>query len=192
MSKVPEHLVTNNPYGFAFYGPASEDDTITEYQHHTNCGYDEVITKNGNKGNIVPGSHYEHILGEKSVDNRKLTEEENVSKLIRVENGDLVITVPNGNIKLKAQNVYIEASGSDDSGSFLVSANEAVTIVAGEQMTFGGAKICMTSTDTITLNSGGFINFLCKDINKGGPFSNLPFIPGPLQDLLNGITQSCK
>jgi len=191
-SKSPEHLVSDNPNGIMFFGPAGSEDTTTEYTLHTKCGYDETVTKDGNRGTIIPGTYHEHVIGQKPGDNRKQKEKESISRSITAENGDICITAENGNIKLKAKNVYIETTGDGNDGSFMVSANEAVTITAGEQMTLGGAKICLSSADAITLNADGFIYLLCKDIQKGGPFSNLPFIPGPLKDLLDGIALSCK
>ena len=192
MAKIPDHTVTKNPWGIEFYGPSGENDTKTEYTHHTKCGYDYVITNDGNQASIVPGYSYEHILGNVILDDRRTAEKDAVAKLIRVENGDIVLTAENGNIRLKADNVWIEATGSENKGSFVVNANEAVTIVAGEQTTIGGGKICLSSADAITLNAQGYIWLLADDVNKGSPFANLPVLPSVLKDLIEGIALSCK
>tara|TARA_Y100000389_G_C17386174_1_gene477147 strand:- start:234 stop:812 length:579 start_codon:yes stop_codon:yes gene_type:complete len=192
MANIPDYKITKNPWGIEFYGPAGENDTQTEYTHHTKCGYDFVITNNGNQGSVVPGYSYEHILGNVQLDDRRASEKEAVAKLIHVENGDIVLTAENGNIRLKANNVWIEAQGSENKGSFVVNANEAVTIVAGEQAMLSGGKICLSSADTITLNAQGYIWLLADEVHKGGPFSNIPFLPSVLKDLLDGIALSCK
>lgn len=192
MPNPPNHTVTNNPHGTEFYGPTGKSDTKTEYTHHTKCGYDFCITNDGNQASIVPGYSYEHILGNVQLDDRRTAEKEAVAKLIRVENGDIVLTAENGNIRLKANNVWIEAQGSENKGSFVVNANEAVTIVAGEQAMLSGGKICLSSGDAITLNAEGYIWLLADDVNKGGPFANLPFLPSVLTDLIDGIALSCK
>jgi hypothetical protein len=76
----------------------------------------------------------------------------------------------------------------------MVKANEAITMTAGEQMTLGGAKVCVTSIDSINLNAGGIIYFLCKDTSKGSPLAGVlnTFVPGPLSSLIDAISQSCK
>jgi hypothetical protein len=191
-TKKPEYVVSNNAYGKMFFGPGGEKDTKTEYNLNTSCGYDEIITNDGNKGNIIPGSHYEHILGNKPIDDRKIKEEGNVTKLIRLENGDLAITCVGGDIRLKAKNVYIEATGEDNNGSFMVFANEAITMSAGEMMTLNGAKMCISSTDWIALHANGFLYQLCADVKSNSPFGSLPTLPGGLKDLLNGIALGCK
>lgn len=190
----PEWLVTNNPYGKIFFGPGaqSKKDPGLHFTMSFSNGYNQTQTKDGNKGEIILGTSHEIIRGQKPGDDRKQKEQENVSKSIVVEQGDISIIAENGNIKLKAKNVFIETIGDGNDGSFMVAANEAITMTAGEQMTLGGAKICMKSADSITLNADGLIYLLCKDISKGGPFSKLGFIPAPLAKLIDGIALSCK
>jgi hypothetical protein len=76
----------------------------------------------------------------------------------------------------------------------MVKANEAITMVAGEQMTLGGAKICLSSADSITLNGQGLLYILCKDISEGSPLSGLlsNFVPGAVSKLIDAIALSCK
>ena len=116
-SKSPEHLVSENPNGIMFFSPAGSKDTTTEYNLHTKCGYEETVTKDGNRGTIIPGTYHEHVIGKKPGDNRKQKEKESISRTITVENGDICITAENGNIKLKAKNVYIETTGDGNDGS---------------------------------------------------------------------------
>ena len=76
----------------------------------------------------------------------------------------------------------------------MVNANEAIQMVAGEQMTLGGGKVCITSADSITLNATGYIYNLAKDVKKGSPLSGgiLGIFLGPVQDLLEGMITGCK
>lgn len=195
MSK-PEWLVTNNPYGKIFFGPGAgpKKDPGLHFTMSFNNGYNQTQSKNGNKGEIIPGTSHEIIRGQKPGDDRKQKEDENITKSVVVEEGDLVLHAVNGNIKLIARNVFIETTGSGNNGSFMVKANEAITMVSGEQMTLGGAKVCISSADSITLNSQGLLYFLCKDISKGSPLAGVlgNFVPGPLKKLIDGIALSCK
>lgn len=196
MAKKPEWLLTDNPYGKIFFGPGADakKDPGLQYTVSLTNGYNETHTKNGNKGEIVRGTSHEIIKGQKLGDDRKQKEKENVSKSIIVEEGDISIIAENGNIKLKAKNIFIETTGDGNDGSFMVKANEAITMTAGEQMTLGGAKICMSTPDSITFNADGIIYMLCKDISKGSPLAGVlgSLIPGPVKDLIDGIALSCK
>jgi hypothetical protein len=192
----PEWVLSDNTYGKMFFGPGADEkkDPGLQYTVSLTNGYNETHTKNGNKGEIVRGTSHEIIKGQKPGDNRKQKEDENTTKSIVVEQGDISIIAENGNIKLKAKNIFIEAVGDGNDGSFMVKANEAITMVSGEQMTLGGAKICMSSADSITLNGQGMLYILCKDISEGSPLAGIlgNFIPGPLKSLIDGIALSCK
>jgi hypothetical protein len=192
----PEWLLSDNPYGKIFFGPGAnpKKDPGLQYTISLTNGYNETHTKTGNKGEIVRGTSHEIVKGQKPGDNRKKKEDENTTKSIVVEEGDLVLHAINGNIKLIAKNVFIETTGSGNDGSFMVKANEAITMTAGEQMTLGGAKICMSTPDSITFNADGIIYMLCKDISKGSPLAGVlgSLIPGPVKDLIDGIALSCK
>lgn len=190
----PEHSITDNVYGTMFMGPGGDSKTNpdTNFVMTLKNGNSEIQTTKGNKSEIIQGTNHETVVGTKPGDNRKSKEEENVTRSITVREGDIAIIAENGNIKLKAKNIFIETTGDGNDGSFMVAANEAITMTAGEQMTLGGAKVCIKSADSITLNAEGILYFLCKDISKGGPFSQLGFIPGPLAKLIDGIALSCK
>lgn len=196
MTLKPEFTITDNSYGTIFLGPAGDEKTNpgSHYVRSLTSGNFEMHTRDGNKSEIVIGTNHEIVVGAKPGDNRKSKEKENVTKSITVKEGDIAIIAENGNIKLKAKNIFIETLGDGNDGSFMVKANEAITMVAGEQMTLGGAKVCVSSSDSITLNAAGIIYFLCKDISKGSPLAGVlgNFIPGPLKSLIDGISLSCK
>lgn len=196
MTLKPEFTLTDNTYGTIFLGPAGDETNNpgSHYVRSLSSGNFEMHTKDGNKSEIIQGTNHEIVVGEIPGDNRKQKEKENVARSITVKEGDIAIIAENGNIKLKAKNIFIETVGDGNDGSFMVKANEAITMVSGEMMTLGGAKICMSSSDSITLNAGGMIYLLCKDISKGSPLAGVlsSFVPGPLKGLIDAISISCK
>ena len=197
MPTKPEYILTENTYGTIFFGPSGntkEKCPPTHYVKSLSNGNLELHTTSGNKSEIIKGTNHEVVQGQTPGDQRKETEREFVSRSITASSGDIAIIAEDGNIKLKAKNVYIETTGDGKDGSFMVKANEAITMTAGEQMTLGGAKVCVTSTDSINLNAGGIIYFLCKDMTKGSPLAGVlgSFVPAPLTSLIDAISQSCK
>ena len=110
------------------------------------------------------------------------------------DSGDIVINAEDGNIKLKAKNIYIETLGSGSDGSILVRANDHIIMRADEQLNLAGGKVCVTSADSITLNSNGYLRFLCADIIQGNPLSSAleTFMPGPVAKLITDIVETCK
>lgn len=192
----PEHVITDNVYGTMFMGPGGDAKTNpdTNFVMTLKNGNSEMHTTKGNKSEIIQGTNHEIVVGTQPGDNRKSKEKEKVSRSITVKEGDITIIAENGNIKLKGKNVFIETTGDGNDGSFMVKANEAITMVSGEQMTLGGAKVCISTPDSITMNAGGIIYLLCKDLNKGGPLSGLlsSFVPASLAKLIDAIALSCK
>jgi hypothetical protein len=192
----PEFILTENIYGTIFFGPSGDPTSSppTHYVKSLSNGNLELHSDSGNKSEIVQGAYHEIIEGQLPGDDRKEASQETVTRSITAKQGDIAIIAEDGNIKLKAKNIFIETLGEGNDGSFMVKSNEAVTIVAGEQMTLGGAKVCVTATDSINLNSGGIIYLLCKDISKGSPISGLlgSFVPSQLTSLIDAISQSCK
>jgi hypothetical protein len=196
MTLKPEHTLTDNTYGTIFMGPSGDEKNNpgTHYVRSLANGNIEMHTKPGNKSEIIQGTNHEVVVGSVPGDDRKKKEKETVARSITVKDGDIAIIAENGNIKLKAKNIFIETVGDGNDGSFMVKANEAITMVAGEQMTLGGAKICLSSADSITLNGQGLLYILCKDISEGSPLSGLlsNFVPGAVSKLIDAIALSCK
>ena len=194
----PEQIIADNQYGLIFMGPSREPDKVGE-SLDTNMivslkgGHNQTYTLGGNKGEIVPGSSHE-IVGINLPQDRKESERENIAKSITAENGDIVINAEDGNIKLKAKNIYIETLGSGSDGSILVRANDHIIMRADEQLNLAGGKVCVTSADSITLNSNGYLRFLCADIIQGNPLSSAleTFMPGPVAKLITDIVETCK
>lgn len=198
MSHIPEQIVTDSEWGIIFLGPSGEKEEIGE-DLGTNMvialkgGHNQTYTITGNKSQIVPGSSHE-IVGINLAQGRNDSERENVAKAIVAENGDIVLTAENGNIKLKAKNIYIETEGDESDGSILIKANDHITMRADEQLNLAGGKVCVTSSDSITLNAKGYLRLLCADIIHGSPLSGLlgTFLPGPIANLISDIAETCK
>lgn len=198
MANIPEQIITDNEWGIIFFGPSGEKDKIGE-DLNTNmvislkAGHNQTYTLNGNKGEIVPGSSHE-IVGVNLSQGRIEAENEIVAKSIISENGDIVLSAENGNIKLRANNIYIETNGSDSDGSILINANDHIIMKADEQLNLAGGKVCVTSSDSITFNSKGYLRLLCSDIIQGSPLSSLlgTFLPNPIANLISDISETCK
>jgi len=198
MAKVPDQKIFSNQWGAMFLGPIGEELKIGENTNN-NCficyksGYTEIHTLDGNRQIRVVGRSDE-IYGEQLEDGRDESEKETIAKSITCENGDLVLEAPNGNIKILAKNIYVESVGSGSDGSILMKANDHITMKADEQLNLSGGKVCVTSSDSITLNAKGFLRLLYADIVQGSPLSGAlsAFLPGPVASLISDIAETCK
>ena len=170
-SNIPETLITDNPHGLLCFGPMGPNDESTAMSLFVDGGYTQLINKNGNASIIVPGKSEELCGTELAQGDQQEASEEAIAKHIVARNGDICITAENGNIKFKAKNIYVECIGADNDGSFLLKANDHISMIAGEQMTMGGSKICMVSSDSITLNAQGLIYQICTDVDKQSPIN---------------------
>lgn len=197
-NNYPEQIITDTKYGIIFLGPSGEQDKVGE-SVDTNMvvslagGHNQTYTLGGNKGEIVPGSSHE-IVGINLSQGRNESENEAIAKSINAENGDIVLNAENGNIKLKAKNIYIETFGDASDGSILIKANDHITMRADEQLNLAGGKVCVTSSDSITLNAKGYLRMLYADVIQGSPLSGVlgSFVPGPVAKLITDIAETCK
>jgi len=173
MTFIPETIVTDNPHGVLSFGPiAPEDkDDNTAMLLSLDGGHTILCNKNGNKAEINPGKS-EELCGTQLVQgDQQEAPEGAIAKHIVARNGDICIIAENGNIKLKAKNIYAECAGADNDGSFLLKANDHITMTAGEQITISGSKLCMLSSDAITLNAQGFLNLFYADVIQSSPLN---------------------
>ena len=183
-------LITDNPHGRMYFGPPSkEKDSGEVFKATTKIGHHFEYNRNGKKFEKVPGAS-EELCGTSLEE----VPDEYITKSIVARQGDICIIAENGNLKLKAKNIYVETTGEDDNGSILMSANDHVSIKANEQLSLHGAKVCVNSSDSITLNAEGFLHFLAADIIQGSPLSSLTsmFFPGIIANLIDEISQTCK
>ena len=191
----PEYLVTDNPYGTIFFGPVGpeDQDDKSALTISSKGGHFTHYNQNGNKGEAIPGSSHEVCAYELAQGDNADSSKEAVAKSITAKDGDICITAEQGNIKLKAKNVYIETLGSGSDGSILMKANDHIGFTAGEQVAVTGAKICLVSADSITLNAKGNINLLCSDIVKSGPLSGImSILQVDLMSFIENVRQTCK
>jgi len=171
MTFIPETIVTDNPHGILSFGPIApkEKDDNNAMLLALDGGHTILCNKNGNKAEINPGKS-EEVCGINLVQgDQQEASKEAIAKIITAKNGDICITAENGNIKFKAKAIYVECIGDGNDGSFLLKANDHISMIAGEQMTMGGSKICMVSSDSITLNAQGLIYQICADVEKQSP-----------------------
>lgn len=193
MANIPEHTVTNNPHGAIIFGPTGTKSDGSVLNVATTKGHHEHYNNNGNKTTIIPKKSEEYC-GRDFTEERKDGENENIAKAIICENGDMLINCQQGNLKIIAKNIYFEAIGDDSNGNFLVNANDHISLVAGEQLNIAGAKVCITSADSVNITAPGLLNLSCADINKVSPLNPIieALLPGPIKELITGVTQSCR
>ena len=173
MTFLPETLITDNQHGCLSFGPIGPEDKDdnSAMSLFLDGGYNQLCNKNGNASITVPGKSEELCGTRLAQGDQQEASEEAIAKIITARNGDICIIAENGNIKFKAKNIYAECIGDGNDGSFLLKANDHITMTAGEQMTMGGSKICMVSSDSITLNTQGLIYQYCVDVEKKSPLN---------------------
>ena len=192
MTFIPETQLANNQHGRLCFGPIApkDKDDNTAMSLFLDGGYTQLCNKNGNLSVVVPGKSEELCGTELAKGDQQETPEEAIAKIITARNGDICIIAENGNIKFKAKNIYAECIGDGNDGSFLLKANDHIEMIAGEQMTMGASKICMVSSDAITLNAQGFLNLFCADVVKSSPLNVVSSI---LQgDILKGFIDTVR
>ena len=192
MTFIPETQLANNQHGRLCFGPIApkDKDDNTAMSLFLDGGYTQLCNKNGNVSVIVPGKS-EELCGTGLVKgDQQEASEEAIAKHIVARNGDICITAENGNIKFKAKNIYAECIGDGNDGSFLLKANDHITMTAGEQITISGSKLCMLSSDAITLNAQGFLNLFYADVIQSSPLNVVSSI---LQgDILKGFIDTVR
>ena len=151
MTFIPETIVTDNPHGILSFGPIApkEKDDNNAMLLALDGGHTILCNKNGNKAEINPGKSEELCRINLVQGDQQEASKEAIAKIITAKNGDICIIAENGNIKFKAKNIYAECIGDGNDGSFLLKANDHITMTAGEQITISGSKLCMLSSDSI-------------------------------------------
>ena len=189
---IPETIVTENPHGVLCFGPIGPEDKDDNNGMFLSVegGYTQLCNKNGNRSEIVPGKSEELCGTRLAQGDQQEASEEAIAKIITARNGDICIIAENGNIKFKAKNIYAECIGDGNDGSFLLKANDHITMTAGEQITLRGPKLCMLSSDAITLNAQGFLNLFYADVIQSSPLNVVSSI---LQgDILKGFIDTVR
>ena len=173
MTFIPETIVTDNQHGVLCFGPIGPEDKDdnSAMSLFLDGGYNQLCNKNGNASITVPGKSEELCGTQLTQGDQQEASEEAIAKIITARNGDICIIAENGNIKFKAKNIYAECIGDGNDGSFLLKANDHITMTAGEQITISGSKLCMLSSDAITLNAQGFLNLFYADVIQSSPLN---------------------
>ena len=173
MAFIPETIVTDNPHGVLCFGPIGPEDKDdnSAMSLFLDGGYNQLCNKNGNVSITVPGKSEELCGTQLTQGDQQEASGEAIAKIITARNGDICIIAENGNIKFKAKNIYAECIGDGNDGSFLLKANDHITMTAGEQITISGSKLCMLSSDAITLNAQGFLNLFYADVIQSSPLN---------------------
>ena len=191
----PQHTVSENPYGTIAYGPMSTEDNDDGTRYVQTIAGDHITwaNKNGNKTTITPGTSGE-ICGTELVKGKNTkTTDESVAKAIIARKGDIVITAEHGNIKLKAKNIWIEATDEAPGGNFNVNANGHIDLTAGEKVTIAGTKLCLIGKANLTLFSNHTINLISHEVKESNPFSWIAAIQGgaPQMIISKIFTKEC-
>ena len=197
---LPEYTVTDNPYGRMTFGPLGPEDKAdgAALTVALKGGHYRHYNENGSQLERVPGSSHEVCGIVDPVSEKSDDEKEVLSKSITAENGDIVLNAESGNIKLIARNIYIESAGDKSDGSFMVKANDHITMVANEQLTLAASKVCLSASADIAFNTKGCLYIMSADIVQGSPLKaiskllNLGPSSSILKALVDGVTQTCK
>jgi hypothetical protein len=184
-------VITDNSHGRMYFGPPSKEKNSKEvFKLITKSGHHFEYNENGKKFEHIPGQSHE-LCGTDLEETK-----EDVVKSIVAREGDIAIIAENGNLKLKANNIYIEASGDNSDGSLLVDANDHVIIHAGEKLVLGGSDVCVVSGSSITLSAQSTLRQLYTSISVSeSPLSGITALfSGPLGwlSLVKQITETCK
>ena len=173
MAFIPETIVTDNQHGVLCFGPIGPEDKDdnSAMSLFLDGGYNQLCNKNGNVSITVPGKSEELCGTQLTQGDQQEASGEAIAKIITAKNGDICIIDENGNIKIKTKNIYAECIGDGNDGSFLLKANDHITMTAGEQITISGSKLCMLSSDAITLNAQGFLNLFYADVIQSSPLN---------------------
>jgi hypothetical protein len=195
MAKKPPSVKTaDNQYGAIFWGPPGPEsmDDGRDLTIATKSNHSMTFCESGNSVYITPKCNTEYVGH--NIDRTK-EPKETPAKQILAENGDIVFIAENGNIKLKARNIYIETTGADPAGNFLVSSNGYITLAAGEQTRIAGSKVCIRGDGGVDIGSASYIMF--RGAFKYGDYPSITgtikaLLAGNWAKLLDGIDQSCK
>jgi len=188
--KAPDYTVTNNPHALIHCGPIAADDAGDDgrdltFATSSNCQV--VYSKSGNKDEHIQGTSGE-VCGH-GIDP---TQRGAVAKAIVAKNGDICLTAQ-GDIRLKARNVYIETSGPQGEGNFMLSANGLIALGTGHEFRATGGRMCFISEATINFAGNVVIN---GDLSKSSALSTASFVSsllaGNWASVITSLSNTCK
>lgn len=190
---APTVRTADTSYGIMFWGPAGpeskhdgRDLTISTKSNHS-----QTYFESGNSVSVTPKCHTERV-------GKNLTTEKDgpkpVAKQILADNGDIALIAENGSIHLKAKNIYIETTGAEPNGNFMVSSNGYISMISGEQTRIIGSKLCLRGECGVDIAGS---NVMIKGAISYGDYPSIfgslkSLLAGDWGKLLEGIDQSCK
>lgn len=183
----PGYELTNNPHGLITFGPHEKGEG-SDLTIATKGGYYLNTNENGNSIQVTPEKNDE-VCGHRL--------DPNVSGLIAkslvAKQGDIHIIAEQGNIHLKAKNLFIETQGDSPNGNVNINANGSVTVVSGERIYLGGAKVCLRAQAAFDIVTSGFVKVL-GTIKQTPRLSPISFLnpAAALESILQELANTCK
>ena len=189
--KAPDYTVTSNPYALIHCGPIGSDadgDDGRDLTIATSVNCQTTYYKSGNKMDHIQG--YSGEVCGYALDS---TQEGTVAKAIIAENGDIVLDAEGGNIRLQAKNVYIETSGEQGQGNFMVSANGLVALATGHEFRASAGRMCLISEGNINFSGNVKVagKIACSEALNTASFVT-SLLAGNWASVITSITQTCK
>ena len=175
---TPDYTIANNPHVLMHCGDVGSDADGETNQRDltfvTSAGCQTIYGKSGNKVQHIQGYSGE-VVGH-ALDP---TQDGGVAKAIVAKAGDIVLIAESGNIRMKAKNIYIETSGEDGEGNFMVAANGELRLSTGGEFRVAAGRMCFICEGNMNFIGNMVIS---GSLNKGGALSSVSFI----QSLMSG------
>lgn len=190
---APPVRTADTGYGIMFWGPAGPESKHDgrDLTINTKSNHSQTYFESGNSVSVTPKCHTERVGKNlsKSKDGSKP-----VAKQILADNGDIAFICENGDLHIKARNIYIETTGSDPHGNFMVSSNGYINMVSGEQTRIMGSKLCLRGECGVDIAG---TNIMLKGTLSYGDYPSVfgtikNLLAGDWGKLLEGIDKSCS
>jgi hypothetical protein len=175
---TPDYTIANNPHVLMHCGDVGSDADGETNQRDltfvTSAGCQTIYGKSGNKVQHIQGYSGE-VVGH-ALDP---TQKDGVAKAIVAKAGDIVLIAESGNIRMKAKNIYIETSGEEGEGNFMVAANGELRLATGGEFRVAAGRMCFICEGNMNFIGNMVIS---GSLNKGGALGSASFI----QSLMSG------
>jgi len=189
---TPDYTIANNPHVLMHCGDVGSDADGETNQRDltfvTSAGCQTIYGKSGNKVQHIQGYSGE-VVGH-ALDP---TQKGGVAKAIVAKAGDIVLIAESGNIRMKAKNIYIETSGEEGEGNFMVAANGELRLATGGEFRVAAGRMCVVTEGNMNfvgnmIVSGGFTKG--SSVASAGFLSSI--LAGNWASLLTSLSQTCK
>ena len=188
----PPVRVADTAYGIMFWGPAGPESKHDgrEFTFNTKSNHSQTYFESGNSVSVTPKCHTERV-------GKNITKEKDgpkpIAKQILADNGDIAFITENGDLHIKARNVYIETTGADPHGNFMVASSGYINMASGEQTRIIGSKLCLRGECGIDI-AGTAVTI--KGTLTYGDYPSMfgslkSLVSGDFSGLLEGIDKAC-